>query len=153
MQRYFSPSTGGFYSDVINGPRQIEGELSRKEIKAGKRPPLIDNPNCTLPADAVPITDRRYDELMRAQAEGKMITAIGSKPLAVERTIDENDRVTARRRTRDRLLAASDWTQLPDSPLDAVTKKAWFDYRQQLRDLDMSGTNWPVEPGAELAAS
>lgn len=33
---------------------------------------------------------------------------------------------------RDRLLAASDWTQLPDTP---VNRKAWADYRQTLRDL------------------
>lgn len=33
---------------------------------------------------------------------------------------------------RDELLAASDWTQLPDSPAD---KEAWATYRQSLRDL------------------
>ena len=33
---------------------------------------------------------------------------------------------------RDRLLAASDWTQLPDAPVDAA---AWATYRQALRDL------------------
>lgn len=34
------------------------------------------------------------------------------------------------------LLAASDWTQLPDSPAD---KAAWATYRAQLRDIP---NNW-----------
>lgn len=33
---------------------------------------------------------------------------------------------------RDNLLAASDWSQLPDAPVD---KTAWAAYRQALRDL------------------
>lgn len=33
---------------------------------------------------------------------------------------------------RDNLLASSDWSQLPDAPVD---KTAWAAYRQALRDL------------------
>lgn len=36
---------------------------------------------------------------------------------------------------RDRLLKASDWTQVPDSPLSESDKIAWRAYRQELRDL------------------
>jgi len=36
------------------------------------------------------------------------------------------------REWRNRQLAASDWTQLPDSPAD---KTSWATYRQQLRDM------------------
>lgn len=43
------------------------------------------------------------------------------------------------RRERDRLLKASDWTQLPDSPVD---KEAWAVYRQELRDLP-EREDWP----------
>lgn len=39
------------------------------------------------------------------------------------------------RRTRNRLLAQSDWTQISDSPLSDEQKQAWVDYRQALRDL------------------
>lgn len=42
---------------------------------------------------------------------------------------------------RDRLLAASDWTQTADAP---VNKAAWAAYRQALRDFPAT---W--EPGAE----
>jgi hypothetical protein len=54
------------------------------------------------------------------------------------------------RATRDGLLVASDWTQLPDAPVDSA---AWAAYRQALRDLtDQPGfpdtLSWPVPPGA-----
>ena len=36
---------------------------------------------------------------------------------------------------RNRRLFASDWTQLPDSPLSDVKKAEWATYRQALRDI------------------
>ena len=54
------------------------------------------------------------------------------------------------REERDRLLSASDWTQMPDSPLTAAQKTAWAVYRQRLRDIttqaDPAAVVWPVEP-------
>ncbi len=49
---------------------------------------------------------------------------------------------------RNAELAKSDWTQLPDAPVD---KAAWADYRQALRDLPAQGGNaedavLPVKP-------
>lgn len=51
---------------------------------------------------------------------------------------------------RDRLLAASDWTQLPDIPEE--TKLKWQAYRQALRDLTSQHgfperVEWPTAPG------
>jgi len=53
------------------------------------------------------------------------------------------------RERRTRLLAASDWTQLPD--VDLKTKMAWATYRQVLRDLtEQPGfpatVQWPTPP-------
>ncbi|NBW38318.1 MAG: hypothetical protein EBR30_25515 [Cytophagia bacterium] len=45
------------------------------------------------------------------------------------------------RSIRDRLLAASDWTQLPDAPVD---KTAWAIYRQNLRDFPSTWTPGPT---------
>lgn len=39
------------------------------------------------------------------------------------------------RRVRDALLAACDWTQLPDAALTPERAERWRRYRQQLRDL------------------
>ena len=39
------------------------------------------------------------------------------------------------RQKRNSILASSDWTVLPDSPLSAELKTAWLEYRQDLRDI------------------
>ena len=49
---------------------------------------------------------------------------------------------------RNRLLAESDWTQLPDTPID---RQAWANYRQALRDFPATWTpastvNFPERP-------
>ena len=56
--------------------------------------------------------------------------------------------VAAIRTKRNALLAASDWSQVADAPVDQV---AWATYRQALRDVtDQVGfpenVDWPVEP-------
>jgi hypothetical protein len=52
------------------------------------------------------------------------------------------------RATRNTLLAASDWTQVADAPVDQV---AWATYRQALRDITTQAgfpeqINWPEAP-------
>jgi hypothetical protein len=55
---------------------------------------------------------------------------------------DETDILIARmRHQRDRLLAASDWTQTADAPVD---KTAWATYRQALRDFPATWTPGPT---------
>lgn len=54
----------------------------------------------------------------------------------------------AARYNRDRLLAASDWTQVADAPVDAA---AWATYRQALRDVPRQAgfpenITWPEMP-------
>lgn len=39
------------------------------------------------------------------------------------------------RTQRNALLSGSDWTQLPDAPLDEEARSAWRAYRQALRSL------------------
>ena len=51
---------------------------------------------------------------------------------------------------RNKLLAGSDWTQMPDAPDTA--KAAWANYRQALRDItvqsDPFNIVWPMAPGS-----
>lgn len=52
---------------------------------------------------------------------------------------------------RNGLLSDSDWTQVPDSPLDNTKKQEWATYRQALRDLpanttDPANPTWPTKP-------
>lgn len=60
-------------------------------------------------------------------------------------TVDLAEELRSKRNT---LLAASDWTQLPDAPVDQT---AWAAYRQALRDVtDQEGfpanVVWPDKP-------
>lgn len=48
-----------------------------------------------------------------------------SGPVEIERAL---------RGRRNRLLAETDWTQLPDVPLSAERRQEWASYRQALRD-------------------
>lgn len=55
------------------------------------------------------------------------------------------------RQQRDAMLAACDWTQAPDSPLDAGAKVAWATYRAALRNVPQQAgfpatINWPSAP-------
>jgi hypothetical protein len=52
------------------------------------------------------------------------------------------------RDSRNILLKESDWTQLPDAPVDKV---AWQTYRQELRDITSqpdfpNNIVWPTKP-------
>ena len=54
---------------------------------------------------------------------------------------------------RGSLLEASDWTQLPDSPLSDSKKAEWATYRQALRDItthsnwpNLEDSDWPTKP-------
>jgi hypothetical protein len=59
----------------------------------------------------------------------------------------EWDRVRA---TRNRRLAASDWAVLPDVPMSDESRRAWYAYRQALRDIteqaDPFNIAWPGVP-------
>jgi hypothetical protein len=55
---------------------------------------------------------------------------------------------TEARAQRNTLLAASDWTQVADAPVDQA---AWATYRQELRDITSQegfpeAITWPVAP-------
>ena len=54
---------------------------------------------------------------------------------------------------RNAALEESDWTQMPDSPLNDTKKTEWATYRQALRDLtghsdwpDITLSDFPTEP-------
>ena len=64
------------------------------------------------------------------------------------------------REERNKLIAATDWTQLKDIDLDIIRERNWKNYRQALRDLpskstpkldsngelDMTSVSWPDKP-------
>ena len=147
MSIYFSPSTGSFYDDAIHGAPKIEIAPTEEEAAAGRKPRLVANPDCKLPPDAKLISDDVYADLMQAQAEGKQIVAKAGRPVALDRVRSAEEIVEANRRTRDRLLRDSDWTQLPDALLDEPEYKAAMAvWRQALRDMDLAAGTFPDQP-------
>jgi len=65
----------------------------------------------------------------------------------IERKSVERAWVTLRR-MRNEILESTDWTQVPDAPVD---RAAWAAYRQELRDLPENTTDprnvvWPKPP-------
>ena len=56
----------------------------------------------------------------------------------------DNDYESMMRKVRDSMLKESDWTQLPDAPVD---RQAWATYRQALRDFPAT---WTVGPEADF---
>lgn len=93
-----------------------------------------------------------YQHLLSEQTRGNTIIFDEStkKPIAVTPVpASETQLAEAARRQRDNLLFASDWTQVPDAPVD---QQAWRSYRAVLRQVpEQTGfshnVEWPVSPG------
>ena len=65
-----------------------------------------------------------------------------------EPPVDLEKLATEVRAQRDQLLTDSDWTQMPDAPVDQA---AWATYRQALRDIPQQAgfptdITWPTKP-------
>lgn len=104
-----------------------------------------------MPADAVKISGARHAQLLAAQSSGKLIAADRrGRPVAVNPPGPTAAQLwDGLRRHRNALLAASDWSQLPDAP--PALQAAWRPYRQALRDLPASTRApakvvWPEPP-------
>mgnify|MGYP006275283255 CR=1 FL=1 len=77
-------------------------------------------------------------------------------PPALSETLSDAEKLDLIRIERDKRLAASDWTQLPDviASHDAAWLDAWNVYRQALRDmtadpaLDLDNPVYPTPPSA-----
>lgn len=126
MTLYYSASAGGFLDDTIHG---------------------------AMPEDARPVAPETHASLIAAASSGSMIAADeNGDPIAVPLPPPATAELLRQIRTqRDRLLAASDFTQVPDSPLTAAKREEWRLYRQVLRDLpettvDPTAVAWPNAP-------
>lgn len=94
-------------------------------------------------------------DLKNQAGEGEyVIEGADDEPPPSDEEIYENLELELRSR-RNMLLALSDWTQLPDAPLEKFEKEAWANYRQKLRDIpqvtdDFDSIDWPIKPGDHL---
>ena len=103
-----------------------------------------------IPIDAIAITEDTWRDAIanpgKYSIQAGQFVAVSSWP-PIQTT---EELLTAIRRKRDALLAACDWTQLPDSPLTVEIQNEWKVYRQALRDMlqmcDPYNLVWPVVP-------
>ena len=123
---WFSPSTCGFYREGVNA---------------------------SVPAGAIELTEEDVTALFDQQAAGKVIRpGPDGAPVATDPPAPGSDQLYANLRSRrDRLLSASDWTQMPDNALTGELRTAWASYRQALRDIpenttDPAAAEWPAAP-------
>ena len=94
-----------------------------------------------IPFTASPADTEQYGRDIYAEADKKL-------PAWVEPPLDLNQLAAEARAKRNTLLAASDWTQVLDAPVDQT---AWAVYRQALRDITSQAgfpttIDWPVAP-------
>lgn len=96
--------------------------------------------------------DRLTQKMVQVPAyeDGEFVSVVRIENLTAEEIQAAKDSAMANiRGQRDRLLAACDWTQIPDSTAD---KQAWATYRQALRDFPASiedarlPVEWPKDP-------
>lgn len=90
----------------------------------------------------------------RGKEAAVVVPQTGLTGSLTDTVVPESAEELARAR-RDRELALSDWSVLPDSPMDPATHAVWVEYRQLLRDVpQQSGFPdnivWPVSPAQEL---
>jgi hypothetical protein len=139
MKKFYSRSTGGFYSEDVHGPRLLEGEGGE----------LVDNPQCGMPADVVEISDEAHAELLAGQSGGKRITANedGYPVLADPPPPTSAEVAAGERQWRDRELQAAIWLRErhrdqqeigTGTSLTAEQFKALLVYMQALRDWPQS---------------
>lgn len=128
-----------------------------------------DNPNTSFPAVLTPeiINDFGYDSVLEGpqptlippyqyaqrdgvvEVNGQWFTHyIAAEPDEDGKAAMDAAQAERVREDRNQRLAACDWTQLPDAPVDAAV---WATYRQELRDISSQAgfpwdVHWPAEP-------
>lgn len=74
-------------------------------------------------------------------------TVVDVLPASLLAALDAADK----RIQRDGMIAACDWTQIPDSPLTTIQRTAWATYREALRNVPAQAgfpgaIDWPAAP-------
>jgi hypothetical protein len=118
-------------------------------IEDGTPPPVPRHHDLVLGQEVV-IEEKRYWSWTVAQ-DGHWHWTWTVEPWPPERVAADIAARWARiRRQRDQLLADSDWTALPSTPMADELRATWQTYRQALRDItaqpDPYDVIWPTAP-------
>lgn len=102
----------------------------------------VTNSNFTLVQTDIPDAELRSSRLV----DGAIVTGLSEE--VIDNSLTDEAVIILAREQRDLLLQQSDWTQVPDAPVNAAS---WATYRQALRDVpSQSGfpdnITWPTKP-------
>ena len=100
--------------------------------------------------ELVAVTQKDFPGLEMVEIEGELVD-IANKKIVDGDFVSVGLEIDEIRARRNALLLGCDWTQLPDSPLSHKEKQLWKTYRQALRDLpgsvsDFEDVTWPEPP-------
>jgi len=106
---------------------------------------------CFVDGDWIQVEDHRGETYCTSARQPVEINTLGPIPDGLLRAmplLTEAKKLASLRLERNARLAATDWTQLPDSPLADEAKERYAVYRQMLRDLpdtveDLDQVEWP----------
>ena len=102
----------------------------------------VTNSNFTLVQTDIPDAELRSSRLV----DGAIVTGLSEE--VIDNSLTDEAVIILAREQRDLLLQQSDWTQVPDAPVNAAS---WATYPQALRDVpSQSGfpdnITWPTKP-------
>jgi len=124
MTKEMNITSAQYRNDDNDNPASIQAQINGKSL--------------SVPLDPA---NRHYAEIMRQVDAGELVVQPDPGP--------SEDQLAAQARSqRNALLSQSDWTQVPDAPVD---QQAWANYRQALRDVPQQAgfptdITWPVKP-------
>jgi len=124
MTKDMNITSAQYHNDEDGNPSSIQAQIDGKSL--------------SVPIDP---GNRHYAEIMRQVDAGELVVEPDPGP-------SEEQLAAQARSQRDALLSQSDWTQVPDAPVD---QQAWAEYRQALRDVPQQAgfpteITWPVKP-------
>lgn len=103
-----------------------------------------------VPANSTEIEPpEQKDKQIRVFKDGKW--SYEADKSQIHEPLSEEGKAREIRNQRGFKLMASDWTQLPDSPLQPKQQTEWAKYRKELRDITKqknfpNEVKWPEEP-------
>ena len=102
----------------------------------------VTNSSFALVQTSIPDAELKSSRLIG----GEIVT--GADEEVIDNSLTDEAIITLAREQRDLLLQQSDWTQVPDAPVNATS---WASYRQALRDVPTqsgfpNSVNWPTKP-------
>lgn len=153
---FYSPSLGAFGDEDSHGARMIRPYPTPDQEAAGFEPPMIENPSCRIPDDAVEVSAELRDALLVEQGEGKILRVVDGAVVAVEPDGPRPDeQMVIVRSQRDRMLRGTDHiVAVSDFAISSDRLAELIAWRAALRDVPdnldpdapFETVEWPVRP-------